>query len=55
MPLAELLNNYLPFIYISARVTGLFLMAPVYSAAVIPNPRQSGAYYRHVADYTVRY
>jgi len=36
MPLAELLNNYLPFIYISARVTGLFIMAPVYGAAVIP-------------------
>ena len=37
MPLAELLNNYLPFILISARVTGLFVLAPVYGAAVIPN------------------
>jgi len=36
MPLAELLNNYLPFIFISARVSGLFLLAPVFSAAVIP-------------------
>ncbi len=36
MDASQLFDHYLPFIFITARVSGLFLLSPVYGAAMIP-------------------